>query len=108
MGLRSRPFIVLKALAFRSRGKNKDAYDLVYILQNYGNAVTDLFQRLQPLLENSFATQALEILARDFSELDSVGTMRAAEFLGNAQDETIRADASGAVRSLLRLCQQPD
>ena len=40
-------FTVLKALAFRGRGENKDAYNLVYMLQNYGTGIEDIetFQR---------------------------------------------------------------
>jgi hypothetical protein len=37
-------FTVLKALAFRGRGENKDAYDLIYMLQNYGRGIGDIFQ----------------------------------------------------------------
>jgi hypothetical protein len=29
-------YVVLKALAFDSRGENKDAYDLFYVVRNYG------------------------------------------------------------------------
>lgn len=43
-------FTVLKALAFHGRGENKDAYDLIYLLQNYGSGIDAVFQRLQPLL----------------------------------------------------------
>ena len=94
-------FTVLKALAFRSRGENKDAYDLVYVLQNYGGRIDDVFHRLEPLLSSPSAQEALTILASDFSAIDHVGAMRVAEFLGDPQDEAIRADAAGAVRSLL-------
>jgi hypothetical protein len=99
-------FTVLKALAFEGRGENKDAYDLVYLLQNYGSGINDVFQRLQPLLTSPSAQRALTVLERDFTGVDSVGAMRVAEFLGDPQDETIRADAEGTVRSLLRLCQK--
>jgi hypothetical protein len=99
-------FTVLKALAFRSRGENKDAYDLVYVLQNYGSRIDDVFRRLHPLLSSPSAQEALTVLVNDFSEIDHVGTMRVAEFLGHPQDEVIRADAAGAVRSLLGLCQK--
>jgi predicted nucleotidyltransferase len=99
-------FTVLKALAFQGRGENKDAYDLVYLLQNYGGGIDDVFQRLQPLLKNPSAQLALTILERDFTGVDSVGTVRVAEFLGNQQDEAIRADAAGAVRSLIGLCRR--
>ena len=99
-------FTVLKALAFEGRGENKDAYDLVYLLQNYGGGIDDVFQRLQPLLKSPFAQQALAVLERDFTGVDNVGAKRVAEFLGDPQDETTRADAAGTVRSLLRLCQE--
>jgi hypothetical protein len=59
-------FTVLKALAFRSRGENKDAYDLIYMLQNYGSGIDDVFRRLQPLLTNPSAQQALTILENEF------------------------------------------
>lgn len=99
-------FTVLKALAFDGRGENKDAYDLVYLLQNYGTGIEDVFHRLRPLLKNSSAEQALRILERDFATVDSVGPKRVAEFLGDADDATVRADAAGAVRSLLNLCKK--
>ena len=99
-------FTVLKALAFQGRGENKDAYDLVYLLQNYGGGIKDVFQRLIPLLNSPSAQQALAVLERDFTKVESVGASRVAEFLGNPQNETIRADAAGAVRSLLGLCRK--
>lgn len=99
-------FTVLKTLAFRGRGENKDAYDLVYLLQNYGGGINDVYQRLQPLLNSPSAQQALTILESDFTGVDSLGALRVAEFLGNREDETIRADAAGTVRSLLGLCRK--
>ena len=97
-------FTVLKALAFEGRGGNKDAYDLIYILQNYGDGVVDVFQRLRPLLNTPAAQQALTVLKRDFLGVDAIGPLRLAEFLGDRRDDVIRADAAGAVRSLLSLC----
>ena len=32
-------YVVLKALAFRLRGENKDAYDLHYLVRNYGAGI---------------------------------------------------------------------
>lgn len=98
-------FTVLKALAFRGRGENKDAYDLAYVLQNYGSGIEEVFQRLQPLLQSPYTQQALEILQDDFTNVDAVGPMRVAKFLGDPLDEAVRADAAGAVRSLLGLCR---
>ncbi|MEZ6112920.1 MAG: hypothetical protein R3C99_18205 [Pirellulaceae bacterium] len=101
-------YLVLKALAFRGRGENKDAYDLTYLVQNYGESIRDVFERLCPLLENSVARQALDILEQDFAHIDAVGIRRLAEFFGDASDEAMRADAAAAVRSLLRLCRETD
>lgn len=98
-------FTVLKALAFEGRGENKDAYGLIYLLQNYGGGVANVFHQLQPLLGNPSAMQAIAILERDFAAFDSVGVLRFAEFLGSQDDEALRADAAGAVRSLLALCR---
>ncbi len=75
-------FTVLKALAFEGRGENKDAYDLLYVLQNYGEGIGAVFLRLKPLLQNPTAEHALHVLERDFAGVDSVGTKRFAEFLG--------------------------
>jgi hypothetical protein len=99
-------FTVLKSLAFRSRGENKDAYDLSYILQNYGTGIDDVFNRLRPLLSSDSTKRAINILEEDFSQADRLGPMRVAEFLGDRDDVDIRADTAGAVRSLLALCHE--
>ena len=95
---------MLKALAFDGRGENKDAYDLIYILQNYGTGVGDVFERMKPLLPDTNFEKAIEILSRDFSDLESIGIKRFAEFLGSSDDDALRADAAAAVRSLIKLC----
>ena len=73
------------------------------MLQNYGTGVGDVFRRLQPLLHIPIVQQAIMILERDFATIDSVGPFRVAEFLGDREDTVVRADAAGAVRSLLGL-----
>ncbi len=39
-------YVVLKSLAFRSRGENKDAHDLYYLVRNYGTGIEDVASRL--------------------------------------------------------------
>lgn len=99
-------FVVLKALAFRLRGENKDAYDLVYILREYGEGLDDVARHLSPLLEDEDAETALTFLGKDFAEVDSVGPMRYAEFVTGGRDDDLQADAQGLVRELLRLCSR--
>lgn len=94
-------FIVMKALAFENRGENKDAYDLFYVLRNYGSGVGDVFAKFEPLLQYDEAKRAIEILQRDFTDPDDLGPMRAARFIAGHPDDTIQADVVGFVRQFL-------
>lgn len=98
-------FIVMKALAFRGRGENKDAYDLAFVLRYFGkNYVLDVAEALRPHLEDLVTKEALEIIREDFAKPTSVGPKRAAAFLDDrADDENERADVVGAVGEFLRL-----
>ena len=94
-------FVVLKALAFRIRGENKDAYDLYYHIRNFGSSVDDIAEALKPLLNEKETKEAIKILKEDFTGIDSVGAVRVARFITGSTDETIQADVAGFVRSLL-------
>lgn len=96
-------FVVLKALAFGNRGQNKDAYDLYYVLRNFGAGVPEVADRLRPLLASATAARALELLRRDFIEHDAPGPSRVAAFLTGAADDELQADTVGLVRQLLSL-----
>jgi len=98
-------FVVLKALAFRTRGENKDAYDLYYHIRNYGSSVEDIAVALKPLLHESEAKEAIKILNEDFASNDSVGAVRVARFITGSIDEVIQAEVAGFVRNLLDLCK---
>lgn len=82
-------YVVLKALAFDRRGNNKDAYDLFYVIRNYGTGVEDVADALIPLLNEPEAGEALGILRRDFLEREAIGPRRAAEFQVGGRDDAI-------------------
>ena len=94
-------FVVLKALAFDGRGENKDAYDLHYVIRNYGSGPADVAARLRPLLDDPDAKKAVEILLRDFRDGYAVGARRVAAFIGDSEGVALRQDVCGDVRSLL-------
>jgi hypothetical protein len=96
-------YVVLKALAFDSRGENKDAYDLFYVIRNYGTGVSDVVAKLQSLLDDEEAQKALDVLRRDFTDPESVGPMRVAEFISGKYDDEIQADVVGFVAEVFRL-----
>lgn len=97
-------FVVLKAFAFDGRGENKDAYDLYYVIRNYGAGVDDVVAKLQPLLADAETQKALGILRRDFLDPASVGPRRTSEFLTGGSDDVIQADVAGFVKQLLDKC----
>lgn len=97
-------FVALKALAFHLRGENKDAYDLFYLIRNYGAGVSDVANELRPLMGDPSAAQALRFLAADFNDSNSIGPRRTAEFLYGRADANTQADAAGFVHSLLSAC----
>lgn len=98
-------FVILKALAFHIRGENKDAYDLFYLLRNYGRGVSDVTAQLRPLLSDASAVKSLEYLQADFKDSETIGPRRVAEFLYGRPDAEVQADAVGFVRQLLDECK---
>ena len=97
-------YVVLKSIAFRLRGENKDAYDLYYLVRNYKNGVEDVASRLKPLLGDQSARQAIDILQDDFMARDNVGPQRVAEFITGVANDEIQADAAGFIGQLVKLC----
>lgn len=94
-------YLVLKALAFDSRGENKDAYDLYYVARNYGDGPADVAAKRRLLLDDTDAQRALSILKRDFAEPDAVGPMRVAAFVAGGKDDVLQADVVGFINQLL-------
>jgi len=73
-------FVILKALAFRNRGKFKDAFDLFYMVRNYGSGIDEVAAYLSPLKDTDPGRQAIAILREDFLHEKALGPMRAALF----------------------------
>ena len=96
-------FVVLKALAFRNRGVNKDAYDLFYVLRNYGKGPEDVAAELKPYLGDASAQRALGILREDFASSDRIGPQRAARFLEVPDEAALAADVVAFVLRFLDL-----
>jgi hypothetical protein len=95
-------YVVLKALAFHARCANKDAYDLFYVVRNYGTGPADVAAKLARLLDDPDADRALAIIERDFSDPDAVGPRRVADFIVGTEDADLQADVVGFLAELLR------
>lgn len=72
-------FILIKAFALDERLKEKDAYDIHFILRNYRPDVKSLATRLQSLLSSGLAREGYDILRAKFATLESVGPSWAAK-----------------------------
>jgi hypothetical protein len=92
-------FVILKAIAYRMRGANKDAYDLFYTLREVdrGEVLSDLGRFPEG---HRLVRDALEILRCDFI-VDDAGRAQVAEFLQGSRDDAIEADVLASVKALL-------
>ncbi len=96
-------FVAMKALALRHRGENKDAYDLWYMLRYYGKSADDVVARLTSIREEPELAEAVGYLCDDFKEINSIGPVRTAAFLGRDDtDEDFRADVRGVVLDFVK------
>ncbi len=94
-------FVILKALAFEGRGENKDAYDLFYVIRNFGDGVSEVAEALIPLMQDAEGLRAMGVLKRDFLDHNALGPRRVAEFIHGRPDAGTQADVVGFIRMLL-------
>jgi len=80
-------FVLIKAFAMDERAKEKDAYDVAFVLLNYAPDLATLTERLRPLLEGGLAREGYHILKAKFESLESVGPTHAARvYAGQGAD----------------------
>jgi predicted nucleotidyltransferase len=76
-------YTVLKTLVFQDRHENKDAYDLVYCLLNFGDGPDDAGRHVKqsPIASDEQTVGALELLAERFASADHDGPSAYSAFL---------------------------
>ncbi len=72
-------YILIKAFALDERQKEKDAYDIHFIMRHYPPDVEALATHVRPLLAKGLAREGYKILKDKFATLDSVGPSWAAK-----------------------------
>jgi hypothetical protein len=93
-------YIVLKALAFDNRRKDKDVYDLIFVLENYKSGVDSVIAEiLQKDLQADSFSKAIECLERHFRDLNQIGPRAYAKFMGNS---TLQPQAYAIVQEFLQ------
>jgi hypothetical protein len=99
-------FVVLKAYALAKRGKDKDAYDLVYVLQRWPGGILDVAARTarHAQREPEIVATVLRLLDQEFATDRAQGPRAASRFHDGTVDDDRVADAYGAVRDFLDAC----
>jgi hypothetical protein len=96
-------FVLLKALACDRRGKDKDKYDLFYMIRNYGEGPRTVARHFRPFLESGHreAEEAREILGDLFESRRSIGPVAISQFVYGESDDALQADALAFIRAFL-------
>lgn len=76
------PFLVMKSMALADRIKEKDAYDVEYVLRFYPGGVTAVAEAFLPLKDHGLVKEALQKLGAKFGSPDHVGPRWIVDFLG--------------------------
>lgn len=107
-------YVVLKILAFQDRHENKDAYDLLFCLLNFGRGPRDAAEVAS---RSSIAThpqvgEALRLLDERFVDVDRDGPAAYAAFLADPADPEdnarLRREAVAVVREFVGAIGTPD
>jgi hypothetical protein len=99
-------FVALKAYALAKRGKDKDAYDLVYVLRRWPRGMGEVADRMARHAEHApeIVAAVLRLLDEEFATQLAQGPRAASRFRDGAVDDERVADAHGAVRDFLDAC----
>lgn len=76
--VRPEGYILIKAFALDERQREKDAYDIHFVLRHHQPNIEDLAHRLWALLSTGLAKDGYAILKTKFGTLDSAGPVWAA------------------------------
>lgn len=87
-------FILIKAFALDERLKEKDAYDIYFVLRNYRPNVESLAGRVHGLLSNGLARAGFDLLKLKSATLQAVGPSWAAQMAAEQGEDHAQAQRS--------------
>jgi hypothetical protein len=98
-------YLAAKADALRRRNKNKDAYDIVWLVEAWVGGQVALAQEIKetPIGSDAEFISALRVLKDEFSSIDSAGAIKYSRFMANdtpSRDRFARR-AVGALAALI-------
>ena len=66
-------YVLIKAIALDERAKDKDAYDIAFVLSHYQPSLGDLAKKVHNVARLGIGNEALKLLQAKFRTLNSVG-----------------------------------
>ena len=81
------PWLVMKGMALADRIKEKDAYDIVYVIRHYPGSRRALAIDLRPHLDNFLVREGLGKIRSKFASANHWGPIAVADFLGVTEPE---------------------
>ena len=93
----------MKSSALDTRIKQKDAYDIWFVLANYHGGVDSVVEEFAPFADHGLVREAVGILMQKFESPDHFGPSSVAEFLEQSGEEAelTRRDAYERVHALV-------
>jgi hypothetical protein len=98
--------LVMKAFALGGRYKEKDAYDIHYMIANYKDGPLSVAEEFKPYLKNKIIQEALSHIKEGFRDIHSNGPAWVANFydITNERERQIKvADVYKSVSKFLKL-----
>ena len=81
------PFIIMKAMAMADREKEKDPYDIYFVLRHFPCGPDNLIKLFEPHVEHGLVREGLEKMAEKFESPNHIGPNFVADFEGVENDE---------------------
>lgn len=79
--------LTMKGIVIGERYKEKDAYDIYYLVTHYKNGPIDVANEINTHLPNSLINEALTTIKKDFASRESTGPAWVASFLNEEGEE---------------------
>ncbi|MBS3748112.1 MAG: hypothetical protein KGY67_00245 [Candidatus Thermoplasmatota archaeon] len=82
--------LTMKGIVLGERYKEKDAYDIYYLITNYKRGPVDAANEINQHIQNVLVNEALTIIKKDFADRESSGPAWVASFLNEEAEERER------------------
>jgi hypothetical protein len=80
----------MKGIVLGERYKEKDAYDIYYLITYFKNGPVDVAKEINPYINNDLVTEAITTIKKDFDSREASGPSWVASFLNEGGDKRER------------------